>query len=456
MDSLPISRRAGATALALMLALAGCAGTTPSAAPPSTAPSTAATTAPSAPAETTGALPGEGITLTAWLPSETPVEMQEALDAYAAKTGVKIEGTNFPNPFEQNLLARWAAGDRPDILFWHGAGNWIVQLNPSETLIPMDDQPFVARTLPGLLDATTKFRGTIYGAVLRSPFSYGMSYNKAFFAEHGLQEPTGGGYDAILGLCEQIKAADPNVAPIFMAGGDQWPLQAIVVGMWADDVTPDYARKLNTREATFNDPQFVDWIAKEKELVDKGCFNKDILTATWDDELAAVIDGKAVMEYQGHWYLDGMIENNGVDKVEAEIGWFPISGKGNVVSWEIPSMGTVYVPKSGDAKKEELAKGFVDYITGEGYEAWRQATNDFPVIKDHPNPENVSPLRLEIQEAYAANGMPIFQQVLEAAYGPFETFLQEMVAGTKTPQEVGAALQAEFDRSAQQVGLPGF
>ena len=52
--------------------------------------------------------------------------------------------------------------------------------------------------------------------------------------------------------------------------------------------------------------------------------------------------------------------------------------------------------------------------------------------------------------------MPQFQQTLEAAYGPFETYLNEMIAGTKTPQEVGDALDEQFTLSAQDLGLPGF
>ena len=49
---------------------------------------------------------------------------------FGMKYGVKIQLQNIPLPFEQNVLAKWATGVRPDLLLWHGIGNWLVQLNP--------------------------------------------------------------------------------------------------------------------------------------------------------------------------------------------------------------------------------------------------------------------------------------------------------------------------------------
>jgi raffinose/stachyose/melibiose transport system substrate-binding protein len=405
---------------------------------------------------------GTGVTLEVWGGPELAEGFRQGLDDYAALTGATIDYVPFPNPFEQNLLARWAAGDRPDILFFHGAGNWLVQLNPEVNLQPMTDQPFVARTVPGLIDATTTFRGVPYGAITRSPYVYGFFYNKAAFDAAGIEEPSEGTYESWVKLCEALKASAPDVAPTFIGGGDQWPDQAFPVGMWADDVPPDKARLLNTRELTFTDPAFVDWIAKLQEQQQLGCLNDDVLTATYDDSVQSLFNGKAATVYQGSWFYDNLVAQQsaeGVDGaaiVDEQIGYFPLSGKGTIASWEIPSGGTLYAPKTGDATSEALARGFLDYITGQGYEKFRQSVNDFPVIQGFPTPTDVPALRQEMWDQYLATGMPIFQQVIEAAYGPFETFLQEMLAGTKTPMQVGEALQAEFDRSAKLVGLEGF
>ncbi len=418
--------------------------------------SVAGPAAAAAPSMAPGLPSGEGQTLTVWGPAELSAELRTGLDDYAAKIGATIDFTGFPAPIEQALLARWAAGDRPDILFFHGAGNWLVQLNPAQNLIPMTGQPFLDRTVPGLIDATTAYQGVPYGAIVKSPFGYGVYYDKQVFADAGLAEPTAGGYQALLDLCTAIQAKDPDIAPIFIGGGDQWPTQPLIVGLWADDVPPDVARKLNTREITFSDPIFVDWIAKEKELQDKGCLNDNVLTATYDDERASLFNGEAAMVYQGSWFYDGIVADQTSDVVESKVGWFPLSGKSDIVSWEIPAGGTMYVPKTGDATKEALATGFLDYITSEGYGKLQTATHDYPVIEGFDAPADAPPLRTEIYEQYLKTGAPIFQQVITAAYGPMEAFFQEVLAGTKTPQEAGDALQSEFDRSAKQVGLPGF
>lgn len=460
-----IGLRATALMATLAIILGACSGASTSVAP--TAASAATTSAPesaaapesSAPAASAPAasLPsGAGVTLQVWGPPDLSPEMSTALADYATKTGVKMDITAFPNPFEQNLLARWAAGDRPDLLFFHGAGNWLVQLNPAANLLPMTGQPFVSRTLPGLIDATTAYQGVPYGAIVKSPFGYGVYYNKKVFADAGLSEPPAGGYQSLADLCTAIKASAPGIAPIYMGGGDQWPLQPLIVGLWADDITPDVARLLNTRQITFTDPRFVDWIQKEKDLQKQGCLNKDILTATYDNERASLFNGKAAMVYQGSWFYDGIVGDQTSDKVESEIGWFPLSGKSQIVSWEIPAGGTMYVPKTGDDTKQALAVGFLDYITSDGYDKFRAATNDYPVIQGFAKPTNAPPLRNKIYEWYLKTGQPIFQQVITAAYGPMEAFFQAQIAGTKTALQVGQALQDEFDRSAKQVGLPGF
>src|SRR5262245_27198160 len=64
---------------------------------------------------------------------------QDQFKRFTRATGIKRDVQVFPNPFEQNVLAKWATGDRPDILFLHAIGNWLVQLNPAKNLIPLDN-----------------------------------------------------------------------------------------------------------------------------------------------------------------------------------------------------------------------------------------------------------------------------------------------------------------------------
>jgi raffinose/stachyose/melibiose transport system substrate-binding protein len=398
----------------------------------------------------------EPVTLTAWIGPVFAEAQQKQLDDWAAATGNTIETEVFPLPFEQNLLTKWATGERPDLLFFHAIGNWLVQLDPETNLQDLSAQPFVGRTIPGVLDKAGSYNGKNFAAVLNYPYLDGVFYNKPIFERLGLTIPTN--YAELLEVCEAIKAGDPSIAPIYTGGGDTWPLQVPAFMMWNDALKadPDLIGKVNRNEASFADPVFVDGIAKLKELQDKGCLNSDILSATFANEQEALITGKAAMVFQGSWMVDSMKDSYGIPALDENVGFFGLSTDSDVTSWQTVGTGSVYAPLTGDAAREAATLAFIDWATGEGYQTFLDDSKQFPIITGYEPPEGVPQVAIEANEAFLANSVPQFQQTLEAAYGPFETYLNEMVAGAKTPQEVGDALDEQFTLSAQDLGLPGF
>src|SRR5579864_9541901 len=82
------------------------------------------------------------VKLSVWLGPNNTDAIKQIFDDYAKATGVQFYQTVFPVPFEQNLLAKWATGERPDILQFHAIGNWLVQLNPAQNLIDQSAMPF--------------------------------------------------------------------------------------------------------------------------------------------------------------------------------------------------------------------------------------------------------------------------------------------------------------------------
>ena len=398
----------------------------------------------------------EPVTLTAWIGPVFSDAQKKQLEDYGAATGNTIETEVFPNPFEQNVLTKWATGERPDLLFFHAIGNWLVQLDPETNLQDLTAEPFVGRTIPGVLDKAGSYNGKNYAAVLNYPYLDGVFYNKPLFEKLGLTKPTN--YTELLALCETIKAADPNVAVISGGGGDVWPLQVPAFMMWNDALKadPDLIGKVNRNEASFADPVFVDGIAKLKELQDKGCLNQDILSSKFADQQQALIDGTAAMVFQGSWMVDSMKDSYGVPALDENVGFFGLSTDSDVTSWQTVGTGSVYAPITGDAAKEAAARDFIDWATGDDYQTFLDDSKQFPIFTGYEAPAGVPQVQIEANEAFLANSVPQFQQTLEASYGAFETFLSEMIAGTKTPQQVGDALDEQFNLSAKDLGLPGF
>jgi raffinose/stachyose/melibiose transport system substrate-binding protein len=396
------------------------------------------------------------VTLTAWIGPVFSDAQKKQLTDWEAATGNTIETEVFPLPFEQNVLTKWATGERPDLLFFHAIGNWLVQLDPEANLQDLSGEPFVQRTIPGILDKAGSYNGKNYAAVLNYPYLDGVFYNKPLFEKHGWQQPKS--FADLLTLCATIKTDAPDVAPINAGGGDQWPLQVPAFMMWNDALKadPDLIGKVNRNEASFADPVFVDGISKLKELQDKGCLNSDVLTSTFNDQQQGLIDGTTAMVFQGSWMSDSMKDSFGIPALDANVGFFGLSTDSDTASWQTVGTGSVYAPKTGDASREAAARQFIDWATGDDYGQFLQDSKQFPIIQGYDVPEGVAQVQIEANDALLANSVPQFQQTLEAAYGAFETFLQEMIAGQKTPQDVGDALDDEFTKSAQDLGLPGF
>jgi len=105
----------------------------------------------------------DNVTLSVWLGPNNTDAIKQIFDDYTKATGIQFDQTVFPVPFEQNLLAKWATGERPDILQFHAIGNWLVQLNPEQNLIDQSDMPFVKNTVAGLLVRHHQAEGTERG-----------------------------------------------------------------------------------------------------------------------------------------------------------------------------------------------------------------------------------------------------------------------------------------------------
>lgn len=403
----------------------------------------------------------EKVTITAWISSTQPNALEkfvnsfnEAQDLYILKKEV------VPLPFEQTFLTKWATGDRPDICQFHGTGNWFYQLNPTETLVDLSDMEFVGNSLYGFMDTTSRIGDKVYGPHINYATVFAMIYNKEVFDALDIGELPGN-YDEFKKLCKVAK--DAGYIPIYDAGGDQWPLQIIPYMFFASGFkdNPTIVDKINTNQGDFNNPIFLKSIEKYKELLDAGYFNTDILTATFDGGHEEIMSGKvAMLAFGGNYIIPTLIEKFGLDEVNKKIGMFTPSLD---YSCAFTSPGTGwsnwYVPDTGDPEKIKGAKEFIKYLTGTApyekyYQTYCDETPQHPVFEGFKSPELDLPDQQLLK--YVSASSDASWGKLKYAYGPFETFMQEMVAGIKTPLDVCKALSDEFRKSAETAGSPDF
>jgi raffinose/stachyose/melibiose transport system substrate-binding protein len=399
----------------------------------------------------------QGQKITIWAFSGMPKARNQMFTDFGKQTGAKVTVRKFPLPYEQNVLTKLATGEKPDLLMWDGAGNWMAQLNPPQKLVDLTNEPFVKRINKDFLVNSVGWNGKIYGGMTDYPAVDLAYYNKAVLAKLGAKPPTN--FADTLALCKTIQAKLPGVDPIAMGGQDKWPLQIPAMEFWNNDIhdDPGMVSGLNTGKLKFTDARYVDGVNKEKQLADAGCFGKNFMTQTFDQSMKKIITNKAALMFMTDDGTGLFIDAFGAAKTQKTLGVFGISARDNkVVSWQAGS-DPIVVPKTGNAKGEAAAKAFIDWSTSTYYPTYLKNALVRPIVTGAKPPAGIPPLMFDAQKLLESNNpQPLYQVTLKASYGFFENYLSDMLAGQKSPTQVMQSMQNEFQRTGKLEGLPGF
>lgn len=430
------------TVVLISLIVGACQAGAPTAAPTGT-PVGQASVAPSAAQSPTPDL--QGVTLTLLAATGAPEAEKQLIARFEQETGATIEFVETPDPFEQNLLSRWATGDRPDILQFHPITPFLVQLRPEETLRDLSGEEFQARTLPGIVDYAGRYNGKTYAMTWNFPSIGGVFYNKDVFSRLGLSVPTS--FNDLLELCDQVRAADPAVDPIFGGFGDLWMTPILPSLLWSDDVKAGVMEKVNAGTAKLSDASFVQGFTDLQAAVDRDCFNSDLLTATYDGEIQALATGKAAMVIQASWYVPAVLDAFGSQGAGDKVGFFGLSRNGNGTIWTVDWTTTFMLPKTGDATREAAALEFLRWVAGPSYNDYLADLKGPSVFTDVEDPAGMPALWQEVKATFQADSSPWWSSILDAPYGELWVNLGEMLAGTKSAQQVADQFQSDYERA---------
>jgi raffinose/stachyose/melibiose transport system substrate-binding protein len=390
-----------------------------------------------------------------WEPATEVAAIKPMITAFQASTGIKVNTLVFPsNGFENDLLTKWAAGNRPDIMLWHAIGNWLVAINPEQNLQDLSSMPFVQKTPANVLDNSVRYDGKTWAALLDVPQVDLLDYNKKVFAKLGLPVPQN--FSQLLSTCQTIKQKDPGVTPIALGGGDSWPVQIPAFMMFnsALKTNPGLIKGINSNTVHFTDPPFLQGFQAEQELQQQGCFNKDDLSMTYNQSVQDLMEGKAAMEFSVG--PAALYPDYSVADINSTEGVTAISYSSNVASWQEAGSG-FYLPKTGNSQREAEAKQFVNFVTGSYYQTYLNSQKEEPLLTGFKAPAGIPQPYVTAYQLLQRNSVPQYQQDLQANYSDlFKNWLVAMLGGKMTPHQVGQNLQNSFAQNAQQVGLKGF
>lgn len=414
---------------------------------------------PAASPETTAASQAaEKPTLSLWVNSADSPQLSDLYKKFTAETGYKVDISSFPSDgFEKAVMQRWSTGDRPDILEWHGNFNWVAAVDPAKNMQDLTDKPFVARTLGGILKTNASMNGRVYGAILNTPTSFGLYYNKTILEAAGVTTPPSTA-EEVYQACLAIKKAKPDVVPLQESGGSLWTPLVFHGAFMADALQDGFLDRLNKREAKVNDADSP-WLGSLEfytKLLKAGCFNKDITTAKFETSPKLLLDGKAAMVSMHTGFIQMAIDASDLETVNKTVGWTAWSNSRPVVTSETSPIGTYYLPKTGDAAREAGGFAFLDFVTGPAYADYIQASKQVPTLEGVETPEGLPEAWKTIQAAVAKDGAvpPVWAAL--PGITDLVNYPGRVIVGDLTPKTAVDLLQEQAEQGAAEAGLPAW
>lgn len=380
-------------------------------------------------------------------------EANAVFDYVAEKCNVKFEFEEVPEGSSGNelIFAKMQSGEVPDILWWQGAKTSATEIG--EDLFVELSGDWVNDYNASILESPNQ---TYNGKLICAPFGdvtvFGMCYNKKVFADNQIEIPQT--WDEMMAACETLKAA--GVTPMYVSGttDNEWTLQIIPIDarLKQESIVPGSMDSLNSHEKLWTDMEYMQLtFDRMKEMKDKGYIQDTFLSDSYADAQEALLTGTAAMYSQATWIYAELTKLAESQEELENIGFFPIpatEAKDSIAYTETPT-GFV-VPKEG--KKVDLAVQIVgELVTKEAMTEYYKMHQGIPTVngvdvKLTSIPADVSALI----EAGKTSTLPntIYSTPSMASD------VQAMLAGDKTPKDVLAGYDTDWDTYAKEAGNP--
>lgn len=378
-------------------------------------------------------------------------------DAYMAlhpNVTITVESRPGGTEGDNIVKTRLATDDMTDV-FWYNSGSLLQALNPSETLVDLSNEPFIANIVESFLPTVSQ-NGQIFGVPSQTAMGGGILYNKKIYADLGLGVPTT--WEEFAANNETIKGA--GIAPVIATFGDTWTSQLFVLADYfnVQEAHPTFAEDYTGNKAKYaTTPEAMAGFTYLQEGFDKGWWQQDYATTTFEQGLDLLAKGEGA-HYPMLTFALSTIATNSPDQID-DIGFFAQPGMdaaNNGATIWMPA--ATYIPKT--TSNLEVAKDFLGFIASTaGVDALNEAvapTGPY-VIKDATLPDSVLSAVKDVAAYIDAGKSAPALEFLSPVKGPtLEQLCVAVGTGQMTPEEAAAAYDEDVKKQAQQLGLPGW
>ncbi|GAB3226668.1 ABC transporter substrate-binding protein [Glycomyces halotolerans] len=364
---------------------------------------------------------------------------EELADEWAEESGQTFEIQAIENQaFKDRMGTATQSGDVPDLFQTWGGGVLAEQVEAG-----------LVQDLTGKLDACidninpiTLEPYTVDGKLYGVPFDAGVVgfwYNKDLFADAGIEQPPAT-WSEFLDAVEALK--DSGVAPLALAGADQWPghfywtyLSMRIVGLDGMEAAAE--------AGDFSAEGFVEAGEKLAELSAMEPFQPGFESATYgeaDGQAAHMGEGLTGMELMGQWAPTVQADASGTDGLGDALGFFPFpeveGGQGAITEYLAGGNGFAV----GKDAPEEIFD-FVCHLLSEENQAREVADGGFTTVAANPEavvPEMDANTKAVVDALGVATGTQLY---LDQAYPPaiggvINEATEGVILGQISPEEM--------------------
>ncbi|MEG2440750.1 MAG: ABC transporter substrate-binding protein [Acetivibrio sp.] len=385
--------------------------------------------------------------------------LQQMIKKLEAEENIKIDAQIVPDDEALNIIKlKLNSGECPDIIDYNVPAIYDI-IDPTTNFADLSDAAFTDRLI--IPENVTAKDGKIYGfPFLSVPGLHGFIYNQEVFEKIGVEVPKT--WDELLTVCQTIKEKGDGVVPIFMPK-DTWVPQIMMTDNFTKAIGADrvkeFSEKVMKNEMKWTDvPEFATVLDKYLDLYKKGYINDDFASATYDDAIAAVAEGKAAMHFNGDFFAASVLEAN----PDAKVGMFPMSmtDGADFITENMSSAGFVVYK---DSKNLDTVKKVFDLWSTPAYADLYFADRPaFPAYKDVNGGEIPSYLA-DINEQYIKTGkaQPEFNHYVMSLNPLFETsmyvyYVDAPAKGNIDGKGILEKFQKEFTQYMKDQGVSGF
>lgn len=402
-----------------------------------------------------GAFAQQNINLTLWVLNDiAPYYKGLAEEFKKTNPNVTITVRDYPNEAYKTAVQVGVASNQPPDIFYNDPGEASFKFVRDGLVLDLTAAAKSGGWDTSLKNTLSAFTldGKIWGLPYTQQSKY-FYYNKELFAKEGVRIPVT--FSEMLTTCRSLKAK--GITPISFGNSERWPgihymtiLNQKVVG--DAQIAADYSLK-PAADKLFTDPGYATALQRLKDMQDAGCFNNAVNSVSPEIARATFYTGKSAMTFCGTWCL-GIMNSNGFEGKYGNFRFPRIAGgKGNqnfVIS------GPTGLQVSSKTQNKEAAFGFLAFVASQAAQSrMLSETQRIPT-----NPAAVKGLKLEpalagvIADLGRAAGTTLWlDSAVEAGISDtYQNVIQEVLNGTKTPQQAMVAVREAALEAKKKLG----